>query len=201
MKSFPVSSCARTFRCWCWIKKILHLSFILFTEQPAGFWWWMEDLALDGFRLPLHRLFENLQLPMGCPGSRRWKWFCLCALKRPFELISGLASSLFPQTVSEPVHLQFEKRKFISFRLLSSFQNPLSRAQVACGAKWGWWYCYLRVKRLGPWGSNWEPLAWHKDLGLSPPGPSARSALKLPWDVEWVPRKSFCRLSSILFPF
>lgn len=160
----------------------------------------MEDLALDGFRLPLHHLFESLQLPMGCPGSRRWKWFFLWAQKRPLELISGLVSSLFPQTVSEPGQLQFEKRESISFRLLSSFQSPLSWAQVACGAKWGCWYCYLRIERLGPWGSNWELLAWHRDLGLSP-GPSARSALKLPWVVEWVPRKSFCRLSCILFPF
>lgn len=176
------------------------MSLVLFTEQPTGFWWWMEDLALDGFQMPLHHLFENLQLPMGCPGSRRWKWFFLRALKRPFELISGLASSLFPQTVREPGQLQFEKREFISFRPLSSFQNPLFRARVACGAKWGWCYCYLRVKRLGPPGSSWEPLARHRDPGLSP-GPSARSAVKLLGDMEWVPRKGFCSLSCILFPF
>lgn len=80
--------------------------------------------------------------------SIRWNWFFLWALKRPFELISSLASSLFPQTVSDPMRLQFEKREFISFRLFSSFQNPFHWDQVACRAQCGLWHWYLRVKRL-----------------------------------------------------
>lgn len=83
------------------------------------------DLALDDFLLPLHCMFEKLQLTVDCQvQSIRLNWFFLWALKRPFELILSLASSLFPQTVSDPMRLQFEKREFISFRFFSSFQNP-----------------------------------------------------------------------------
>lgn len=94
-------------------------------------------------------MFEKLQLTMKCQSwSIRRNWFFLWALKRPFELISSLASSLFPQTVSDPMRLQFEKREFISFRLFSSFQNPFHWDQVACRAQCGLWHWYLRVKRL-----------------------------------------------------
>lgn len=76
-------------------------------------------------------------------SSIRRNCFFPWAPKRPFELISSLASSLFPQSVSEPVRLQLEKREFIPFRLFSSFQNPYAEVEFP-GAQGGVRHCHLR---------------------------------------------------------
>lgn len=74
------------------------ITIILCMEHPLT-WVVDKDLALDDFPLPLHRRSENLHLAMECQSSSiRLNWFFLWALKRPFELVSSLTSSLFPQS-------------------------------------------------------------------------------------------------------
>lgn len=163
------------------------------------------DLALDDLLLPLRSMFEKLQLTMKCQSSSiRRNQFFLWALKRPFELISSLASPLFPQTVSDPMRLQFEKR-IHQFQTLLIFPEPLPLRSGCLQSP-------VRVVALIPEGKeaglsqtqillvdfsgslqdkalSCAPLPQPVSRGCALSSPCAWSFLKLPWDSECVPRK------------
>lgn len=147
---FPCQFMWMNFKVLILTKQIMwaSITIILCTEHPLALGY--KDWALDECLLPLHRGSENLHLAMECQSSSiRLTWFFLWVLKRPFELVSSLTSSLLPQTVSEPMRLQLEKRELISFGLFSSFQSPWPRDRMACRAQGGLWHCHLRIKRPG----------------------------------------------------